>query len=242
MDNERMVGRFRLGVFACGALLCVSSVHAVGFYSTFGAFDAARNTAGHTAAGVEDFEEAVVASGGGVLFNDVLHASTNNAVFSTGQIVANLRVQSNKQGAGGTFPDPRGPQGLGAFGSAFQGSTSKNVAAAQTADSLDVLFTDAQNASVGVDLIRYTGTGSVRVYVFDHANLLIDQTTISNVGGAGAFLGIVGSSIGRINLYSLNGFEGVDNVRMYNANPVPEPFTMLLGAAALTAAARRRRA
>lgn len=236
-----MVGRFRSGLVVCGVFACASGVHAVGFYSTFGAFDSARTTAGHTAAGFEDFEEAVVAPGGGVLFDDSLDATTNNAVFSTGQIVANLRVQSNKQGAGGTFADPRGPQGLGAFGAGFQGASSKNVAAAQTADSLDVLFTDAQNASVAVDLVRYIGTGSVRVYVFDHANLLIDQTTVASVGGAGSFLGIVGSSIGRINLYSANGFEGVDNVHMYNAAPVPEPFTMLLGAAALGAAARRRR-
>ena len=224
----------------CGALACASGANAVTFYSTLGTFQSAAAAAGHTAAGLEDFEEARVSSGSGAYMDDSLDAATSNTVFHTGEIVPNLRVQSNEQGAGGTFADPRGTNGLGAFGSGFSGSTSKTVGPGQNGDSLDVLFLDTLNASVGLDLVRFTSSASVRVYVFDHANLLIDQTTISGVGGAGTFLGMVGTSIGRINLYSENGWEAADNVRMYNANPVPEPVTLLLGAAALGLAARRR--
>ena len=189
---------------------------------------------------VEDFEEANVAPGGVVAFPGPLSSSTNNAVFSTGEILAGLTVESVFNPVVQSDFNPE----LVALGSGFIAIGNPSIAVGPNTftSNTNLLFSNA--SAVGFDL--FTNRRSpFTISVFGVGDALLGSFTIDEVsrGPAATFFGAIdtGNLITRINVDSgaAAGGEVFDNIAF--GAPVPEPSTLLLIGSGLLAVVARRR-
>lgn len=217
------------------AVLGVNAVHAaIVTYTDRTAFESVASILP-----VEDFEEGVVAAGAAVNFVDPLNSTTDNGVFSPGDILPGLTLQT-------PFPNDPGFD-LVLLGASPSGNQSKAVYATAPSDSLDLLFGHAN--AVGFDLLISSTPATVDISVFGSNDVLMGSFSVSAVV-AGSFLGMISDMgpITRINVSSQSHpanpaggyFEGVDNVAF---GVVPEPPVVFLigaGLVGLGSMARRR--
>ena len=189
---------------------------------------------------VEDFEEAIVAPGGVVAFPGPLSSSTSNAVFSTGEILAGLTVESVFNPVVQSVLNPE----LVALGGGFIGVGNSSIAVGPNAftSNSNLLFSNA--SAVGFDL--FTGLTSSPLYfvsVFGVGDALLGSFSVSVFRGSPTFFGAIDTAnlITRIHVDSAAsaGGEIFDNVAF--GAPVPEPSTLLLIGSGLLAVVARRR-
>lgn len=181
---------------------------------------------------LEDFEEANVAPGGVESFIGPLSSSTNNAVFSTGEILAGLTVES--------VPNPE----LVAVGGGFIAIGNPSIAVGPNAFASDsnLLFTNA--SAVGFDLFtNRPGSPVSFVSVFGVGDALLGSFSVFVSRASPAFFGAIDTEnlITRINVHSVPAGSGevFDNIAF--GAPVPEPATLLLIGSGLLAVVARRR-
>jgi hypothetical protein len=200
--------------------------------------------AGATSLGVENFEASFLPPNNALEINDPLTQGAPNVVYPAG-LTAPLTVQSNVLGGVATNPSPRGDNGLAAVSVGFAGATSDVVVANTLGDSLDLLFSAAdQVVGVGFNSISFFLPGNLNVQVYSTSNALLGSTSIIGDPAGTNFLGIQatgGDAIGRINVFSTaQMFQGVDNVQIFGPT-APEPTSMaLIGLGLMGLAARRR--
>jgi hypothetical protein len=211
-------------------------------YDALDQFVADAMSYGVTLHGLEDFEDGDVAPMSGVGMNDPLDASSNNAVFQTGEIIAGLRIQSNTNGtpsvndAGTSGPNPAGSNGLVALGVGASGTvTDKCVAPTAfgfSLNSLDVIAIPPTVRGVWMriaDVLPVLGAGPLEVYVFDRDGNLLAETGVDGAADGGSSLGILltdpSVALGRINIWGpgpasfFGGDEAVYEIGLYGTCP-----------------------
>ena len=157
---------------------------------------------------VEDFEAGLWADGNTLGCPAPFNTFTNNNCFAPGGILPGVSFQDNPLNAAGGGS----ASGLAGVGAGALGAISKNIATNTAADSFEILFSPPVRAA-GLDLIHYFTHGAVvNITLYDASNGLIGATeAIAN--NSGIFWGVYSvTPIGRINIVSASGFEGVDNV------------------------------
>ena len=189
---------------------------------------------------LEDFEEANVAPGGVELFIGPLSSSTNNAVFSTGEILAGLTVESAFDPTVQSVPNPE----LVAVGGGFIaiGNPSIAVGPNALASNSNLLFTNA--SAVGFDLFtNRPGSPVAFVSLFGVGDALLGSFCVLVSRASPAFFGAIDTEnlITRINVDMAPAGSGevFDNIAF--GAPVPEPGTLLLIGSGLLAVVARRR-
>lgn len=156
----------------------------------------------HPGLPIEDFEEGQVAADDAVEVPGPLDASSSNAVFSAGDILAGLRIEDSV--VGNTEDE------LVLVGSGFMNNPSKAVGANLFGSATDLVFTGGDVYAVGFD-IYINIPGNVTITVHDTSDQLLTSQVV-NVPAEGAFFGVASSeAIGRIRVASSNA-ELVDNI------------------------------
>lgn len=225
MNSSRAIGAMALAFMLAG--MTAPAQAALIEFATRAAFDAAV-----PGAAFEDFEEANVAAGSTGLMTGPLDASTNNAIFSSGDIIADLSI--TVLGANNLFVS--GP-GFANYVSHAISFNSPSTSSPQI--TIDFLGGDVN--AFALDLTSNPDGNNVTVTAFSGADDL-GSTVVNNVLGAGTFFGLMSTS-GLITSVTLsNGnFFGVDNIA-FGTVAVPEPSALALFAAGLVVVAHRRRA
>lgn len=161
----------------------------------------------------EDFEAGNVAPGGVAGFPHPLDSSSNNPVFSPGDIAEGIQFWAS----GGTAGSE-----LVIVGAGFNNNPSKQVLANTFVETFEIVFTTTVNVA-GFDLVSHTGADVCEVEVFDVSDVSLGSTTQDCNNAGSAFLGVVSSvPIGRIHIASpTDQAEGVDNV-LFGLIPQPE--------------------
>jgi hypothetical protein len=171
----------------------------------------------------QDFSAANVPDGDFDVMANPLNGSTNNGIFSPGNIKPGLTITAT-----GNHP---GDQDLFIDGVGESGNTRKTVAANFFVESLNLSFAPTSTA-VGATLLSEFSASTFTVSVFGPGNTLLGTFTDSNVpnSGAGSFFGVVatgGDTISRINFNSTtNELETVSFVEFGNVAAVPEPTSL----------------
>ena len=177
---------------------------------------------------VEDFEEANVTAGNVATFAGPLNSSSNDGVFSPGEILAGFTMAATPNTT------------LAALGDGFAGFPTVTVGPNFFSDHTNLLFGNA--SAVGFD-IHTNVTSNFTISMFGVGDVLLGASVI-NVpsGAAGVFFGVIDTTnlITRINVTSATtSGEVFDNVAFGAA--IPEPSTFLLIGGGLLAAIGRRR-
>lgn len=189
------------------------------YYSSQASFNAAGPVVS-----TQTFASANVAPNSGLYMNNSLSNSTNNGIFSTGNILPGLAISAT-----GTNP------GTDLFigGQGVFGITNKSVFATYFVETLNISFAGGVTA-VSLGLLSEYNSSNFTLSIFNTSNVLIGTTSVLNVAnsGTGTFFGVTangGDVIGRINLSSDTGeAEGIDRIQFGSANPVPVPSSLAL--------------
>lgn len=229
-----MAGRVRtivVGLVCVTVLMAVSgTASAIIIYPDRATFDAA-----HPDAVFEDFEEANVPDGGWKTMVNPLDSSTDNDIFSPGDIIEGLRITVGTGGAADNM-FVSSPGFANYVSHAISYSWANTSRPEITIDLLDgdviAFATDLTSNPSGLDLDLelFSGATSLGVY------------TVNNVQGSGTFFGALSdaSPITRVTVQSQGYYFGVDDIAL--ADRIPEPATLsLLALGGLGLLARRRR-
>ena len=212
----------------CAVLFVLGTVRLAGatleFYSDRGTFNAANPDLP-----VENFEEGIFppGSGGLAVVPAPLDSSSNNGVFSPGDIFDGVRFQDNPS------PDII-PFGFVLIGSdyLFLPMPSKTLFTNIFADTLDIFFDGSGVAAVGMDVCGFILPSQVVISIYGEGGLLGSSSVDALSGGTPTFWGVFSDAelITRINLASTAGLEdrmeGIDNIAF--GTPVQELSTLLL--------------
>ncbi len=200
------------------------------FFLNADQFDMALSKAGKDLKGFEDFSENILPDNSVEVIDDPLDANTvDPETFPEGILIDNLTFQSNVGGADSSQPNPRGEIGLLVLTPGLQGATADTVVSNFSGDAFDILSgppAGDNHTALGLNLISFSNSETVRVDVYDKENNLMGR--IENVPApvaGGGFLGIIAvddNTIGRINIFDPgSGLEGVYDVAAYFLNPCP---------------------
>jgi hypothetical protein len=202
---------------------------------------AAAFTTANPGLAVEGFQNANTSNT--TTFTGPVNNSTNNAVFSPGDILPGV-----------SLTDSPGPDGDALYLAAAGQSANPTLALGSNlpiTDAMDIFLNPGVSA-VGFDIFQNGGGGSqsgvpqsYSVSVYGTAGLLGTFPTTVQSGQPG-FFGVqsTADAITRVSLLSPTQFEVVDNVRFGGAaqTPIPEPMSMfLLGTGLVGGAVRRYR-
>ena len=230
------------GLWAAGTLLVLAAPAqaALIFFDNRADFELASGLSGIT----EDFEEANVTPGGAVVTSNPLNATTNDGVFSPGDIAAGLSISSVFSGLGGIAV-----VGDGLFGPS-------NKAGAQLLGDLNIISLDPPVTAIGLDLFAIfnvfvtADSTTLGIELFDAVGGALGSTSVTGVNEASpTFFGVV-SDMGAIGQLTIRDpFNPInvlfDNITFGNAvAQLPEPGTLALfglGLLGLGVAVRRRR-
>jgi hypothetical protein len=169
---------------------------------------------------IEDFEEANVPTEDRSVMGNPLDAATNNAIFSTGDILNGLRIST---------PDFNFDDVLAIPDSGFGGVVpSKSVFGNYEGSGLDADFYNGGAFAVGLDLYSYGSSSNRVVDVFGMSGLL-GSFNVNNVAADGTFWGIISTdAIMKIHVGGVSGYTiGFDNIAFGSA-AIPEPTSLLL--------------
>jgi len=220
-------------------LTIASASGAVDFYLDRAEFESLVLGDGMSVLGTEDFEEAVLPDppDNAAVIDDPLDESTDNGVFSPGDIFAGVAFQSNLDGPGIMGPYPRGPMGLLVLGPEYAGAPDTTILANVLDDSLDLIagipIPIPRPAAVGMEVAAFDGSGLVALHVFDDDDNLTGLIAVGS-NPLGTFVGATpihlplgprdANVIGRINLWNPGGWEGLLSVTTYGYLDCPADF------------------
>jgi hypothetical protein len=153
-------------------------------------------------------------------------STTNNAIFSPGDIPADLSIDSNLNSHGVGGPAGRGPGGAGLAGigpASVFAPASNALIANDDGDSFDIISNDPTHSAMEVNPLHLGDMVSTKVdiTVYDNGGVLIGQLLAAEANGAaGRRWGILatdGDKIGRVNIEAVgpNEFGGVMGVKTY---------------------------
>jgi len=188
------------------------------FYRDPREFALAAERAGKQLKCTENFEGSNLPPNSVVGFDDPLQGGVPNGPYPTGLACRNLLVQSNLLGGAPVNPSPRGLQGLAAASAPFFGVTSDIVVSNTFVDSHDLIFSDeCCKTAVGGNTLDLLGPGAVTIRVYSAGNVFLGQADFPADAAGTNFMGVIsdGPCIGRINVFSNGGAEGLDNVQMW---------------------------
>ena len=175
----------------------------------------------------QDFSAAKVADGNFGLMANPLDSSTNNAIFSPGDIKDGLRITVG--------PSIISPDNLFIAGKGFANYVRKAISyngPDTPSPKMTVSFYNNNVNAFGLDLTSNPDGNTVHLELFSGAKDL-GGITVNNVKGAGTFIGAfeddLSMPITRVELNSPGNFFGFDNVEFGPAS-VPEPTSLALGA------------
>jgi len=211
----------------------------IDFYLDRDEFESLIFGGGMKVLGTEDFEEAVLPPppDNVAVIDDPLDDSTNNGVFSPGDIFEGVAFQSNLDGPGLFGLNPRGVDGLLVLGSGYAGVPDTTITVNAVDDSLDLIaglpIPIPRPTAVGMEVAAFGGTGFVALNVFDEDDNLAGLIAVGS-NPLGTFVGATpihlpkglrdGNSIGRINLWNPGGWEGLLSVTTYGYLDCPADF------------------
>lgn len=170
---------------------------------------------------MQDFSAAQVPDGSFAFVDGPLDASTDNGVFSPGDIAAGLVISADgSQQAGGDR--------LFVAGAGTVGNTLKTIYTNGSDSTMNLSFAGA--SAVGLKLIGFTNNAPARRFTLtiesSIGSLPFTTDVIPDVGG-GVFFGLIGTSgeqISRVRFQSgIGANEGITHVEFGALNPVPEP-------------------
>ena len=220
------------GLWAAGTLLVLTAPAqaALIFFDNRADFEAASGLSGIT----EAFEEANVAVGGFAGTSNPLDATTDDGVFSPGDIAAGLSLSSS---------DPTNP--LIVLGDGILGPSNKIFA--ESFDVLNIISLNPPVTAVGFDLLTSRGSTTLDIALFDAVGGALGATSVTGVNDATAtFFGVISDRGAIVQLtFGIPGVgEIIDNITFGNAiAQLPEPGTLALfglGLLGLGVAVRRR--
>ena len=222
------------GLWAAGTLLVLAAPAqaALIFFDNRADFELASGLSGIT----EDFEEANVGVGTVEGTGNPLDATTDDGVFSPGDIAAGLSLSTSDP------TDVLLVLGDGAFGPGNKIFTEDFAA-------LTILSLNPAVTAIGFDLFAGGDSATLDIALFDAVGGALGATSVTGVNGATAtFFGVISDmgAIGQLNIGVPGVTEIIDNVTFGNAvaTQLPEPGTLALfglGLLGLGIAVRRRR-
>ena len=222
------------GLWAAGTLLVLAAPAqaALIFFDNRADFELASGLSGIN----EDFEEAIVSPGGGQGTSNPLDATTDDGVFSPGDIAAGLSISSS---------DPTSP--VTVLGDGAVGPSNKIFR--HGSGGLIVLSLNPAVTAIGFDLFAGGDSATLDIALFDAVGGALGATSVTGVNGATAtFFGVISDmgAIGQLTIGVPGVTEIIDNVTFGNAvaTQLPEPGTLALfglGLLGLGIAVRRRR-
>ena len=222
---------FAAGLWAAGTLLVLAAPAqaALIFFDNRADFELASGLSGIT----EDFEEANVGPGGFPEISGPLDATTDNGIFSAGDIAAGLSISSSGGG-----------NRVAVLGDGFLGPSTR-VGAERFSDLVIISLNPAVTA-IGFDLFA-TRDSTFGIELFDAVGGALGATSVTGVNGTTpTFFGVI-SDMGAIGQLAFGvPFVGelIDNITFGNAvAQLPEPGSLTLfglGLLGLGVAVRRR--
>lgn len=175
------------------------------FFSGRSAFETANS-----GLSVEDFEEGRIAGAQGDAISGSLSSSSQNSVFSAGEILQGVSFSSSPSGAGLFLAKP-----------GYGNLPSKALSVFDVDDSMQISFAQGAGA-VGLDLFALNVASPFELNIYGAAGLLGSVNVNARGDGLPVFFGVSSTApITRLSIDSLGGpLEFVDNVAF---SPVPEP-------------------
>ena len=224
---------FAAGLWAAGTFLVLAAPAqaALIFFDNRTDFELASGLSGID----EDFEDANLAPGGAGGTSNPLDATTDDNLFSPGDIASGLSFSvSNPFSSVVVYGD-------GLFG------PSNKVRASLFSD-LNIITLNPTATAIGFDLFAMSASTTLDIELFDAFGGALGSTSVTGVNGATpTFFGVLSDmgAIGQLTIGNPDVAEFIDNITFGNAvTQLPEPGTLALfglGLLGLGVAVRRRR-